>query len=284
MPKTTMTTDTALFKKQVRELARLTGRNVSEVMVQQVGIVGGSLMRAFPPLKKGGDGKKPRQSKKQGEYAIENDARRIFNTDAKELNSFDLAIQAGVSQADTVVRAVRTKSGAAYVVDRAFYRPYASYNEMKNHHDRQRNSRGRVTKAAAKGHDRYIGRWKAIDKMYVNERVFQNYIKQRSKKVGSLAAGWKPTAKLNKTKRGIAGWIDRHPAASSSVRNNMNRQTGDGYILFSNKDDRASNWRSINDHIVKQNNKRMVKALKYEYKKALEKASFRDVAFKRGVR
>jgi len=97
------------------------------------------------------------------------------------------------------------------------------------------------------------------------------YTKRRAQKVGNLKAGWIPTARLNSKTR-IPAWIGNQQK-SGSVRNNMNPKTGGGSIKFSNNVNHASRWKRTNDFILRQNGKRMVRALKAEYRKSIKQAN-----------
>jgi hypothetical protein len=281
MAAVTLTTDRASFKRGVNALAKQYGVEVKTVMLRQVSIVGGQLIKAFPPLKAEG---KP-GGLKTGKAAIENDVRGgrslgtirksagVVQTDANIIAQWDASIQAGVSGKVAEARVFRSRSGAIYGVDRALYKPNASPSEIAAHVEKYRSKKtGRVTTAGSFTRD--IGRWKFVDKLYVNEKNLQKFLTLRSKRVGNLAAGWLPTLNIYRgpgAGKKAAAFVSRHAPGNGSVVDKM-RSDGSGEILFSNNVKYASRWGRQNDFVLKKREAGMRRELKAAVKAAAQKA------------
>lgn len=127
------------------------------------------------------------------------------------------------------------KNGAMFGVDRALYRPDAGVGTMRAHHLKFRGKNGHVSSAGAS--DRRIGRWKFIDKMFVNKPLVEGYKESVQNRVGSLKAGWLPALHhyaymCNGSTGRLPQWIKRNVGAGSF--GGIMDQTGNGTLYAEN--------------------------------------------------
>lgn len=121
------------------------------------------------------------------------------------------------------VRLFISKDGYAYGTDKSFFKPDVSQSEMRSFH-KSKFVNGKMSSAG--GRDRTIGRWKFIEKWFVNSSTLDSYVDSQIKKVGWAKAGWAACAReLRKvTKgsatRGIPTWVTRHDSIHSDVIDN----------------------------------------------------------------
>jgi len=232
-----ITTDVTSYRKHVERFARLTGVSLKQAMQEGVSVMAGQLARRFPP-----------KTAKQGKNAIENDLRRVFDTNENIIREWDHNIDAGLMGSSQVMRGMQTKTGAVFLRDMAYYKPNASAAEMKQHHLRQRSpATGRVTKAGT--YTRNIGRWKAVDKMFVNAPVLKSYAATVAASVGQMKARWIAATDLWAGSAKLPSWITKH--ADHGRVNDRMKANGDGYIEITNTTPYASRWESINAFVVK---------------------------------
>ena len=115
--------------------------------------------------------------------------------------------------------------GDAYGTDTTFYRPNASTDDMKAFH-RQHFKNGKVSSAGSRTID--TGRWKFVEKMYVNKATLGNYLESVKKKVGIAKSGWArcaeqlPKVVSGSMTRGIPAWVTRHDKSNGKVIDNSN--------------------------------------------------------------
>lgn len=121
------------------------------------------------------------------------------------------------------VRLFISKDGYAYGTDKSFFKPDVGEGEMRAFH-KSKFVNGKMSSAG--GRDRSIGRWKFIEKWFVNSSTLDSYVDSQIKKVGWAKAGWAACAReLRKvTKgsatRGIPTWVTRHDSIHSDVIDN----------------------------------------------------------------
>lgn len=117
------------------------------------------------------------------------------------------------SRASDNVRLFVTKDGRVYGTDKAHYLPDATQGEMRSIH-KSKFVNGKMSSAG--GRTRDIGRWKFVDKYYVQKKELDDYVATQKKKVGIAKSGWAACAKALKgavkgsPTRGIPGWVTRH--------------------------------------------------------------------------
>ena len=107
-----------------------------------------------------------------------------------------------------------TKDGRVFGVEHNFYQPDASISTTKVHHNKYRNSRGRVSQAGRE--DLQIGRHVFLDKMFITNQRFNAYMKYLKKRIGKGTGGWNKAATALKTPR--PKWIKGHGTRGGRVR------------------------------------------------------------------
>lgn len=123
------------------------------------------------------------------------------------------------------VRLFISKDGYAYGTDKSYFKPGASKGEMRSFH-KSKFVNGRMSSAGSR--DRTIGRWKFIEKWFVDGSTLDSYIDDQIKKVGWAKAGWAACArdlpKITKgsSTRGIPSWVTRHDSIHGDVVDNSN--------------------------------------------------------------
>lgn len=130
---------------------------------------------------------------------------------------------------------IRIKGGGVYLVDKNLYNASAGPAEIRQHHLKYRTKNGRVTTAGQR--DMRIGRWKSVDKLFVQKKQAEAYVKAEQAKVGTLKAGWLPAvhhfAALSRGSTGrIPQWISRN-VSMGSFEDRMDR-TGNGTLAAIN--------------------------------------------------
>lgn len=156
---------------------------------------------------------------------------------------------------------IRLKSGAVYLVDRNLYDAGASQQTIRAHHLKYRRKDGRVT-TAGQG-DRKIGRWKAVDKLFVSKNAAKTYLKSQQKKVGSLKAGFVPAlyhyAALSRGSIGrLPQWI-ANQSPEGGYGGNMS-ESGNGAIYATNT---SHHSRAIRHDAMEQARDITMKGLKF---------------------
>jgi hypothetical protein len=133
------------------------------------------------------------------------------------------------------VRLFITKDGRVYGTDKSFFRPDASEAEMRKFH-KSKFSKGKMSSAG--GRDRSIGRWKFIEKMFVDKSTLDKYIDSQILKVGWAKSAWAACAReLRKVTsgsatRGIPSWVTRHDSPNSDVIDNSRNLTNPSMTLI----------------------------------------------------
>ena len=107
-----------------------------------------------------------------------------------------------------------TKDGRVFGVEHNLYQPDASISTMRAHHNKYRNSRGRVSQAGRE--DLQIGRHVFLDKMFITKQRFNAYMKYLKKRIGKGKGGWNKAATALKTPR--PKWIKGHGTRGGRVR------------------------------------------------------------------
>jgi hypothetical protein len=187
------TIDTSKMEAAIRELAKVTRKDVSVVMRRQAGILVGHVIAVTPPGASKGQamsdtGGIQLSAKKRGESVIAADIARLFPTTklsdgaAYALAENGFEFQVGKGHKSTV-------------------REFApSVEDLARIHKFARNPKsGRTTKASG------------ANMAITRKAVLKQYIKQEQAKVGKLNAGWLRAAQELKTAgRAVPAWIKRH--------------------------------------------------------------------------
>lgn len=124
--------------------------------------------------------------------------------------------------------------GDAYGTDTTFYRPNASTDDMRAFH-RKHFVNGKVSSAGSRTID--TGRWKFVEKMYVNQATLRDYLEKVKKKVGIAKSGWAQCARAlpkviaGSMDRGMPAWVRRHDKSNGSVVDNSSNPDNPTIIL-----------------------------------------------------
>lgn len=256
--------DRLTWKRGIEALKKEYGHTAKEVMERQMSIFVGQLVKRYPPA-----------TQKQGRGALAQDllggrkirkgkSAGIFQTDANVIATWESSIEAGLEGSNKTVRAFKSKSGAIYGVDKSLYRPNASDGEIRAHHLKYRSSKtNRVTTAGSLTRD--IGRWKFVDKMYVNKSRIESYIRKTAKDdVGLLKSGWYQTRWRGGAKP--PAWVKKH--GDNSVTIPAMKDNGSGYLEIRNDINGTHRWKRIDQFVAKSRERGFQKELKYAIKKA----------------
>jgi hypothetical protein len=199
-----ITVDYKPFQDAIRQLTKETGISMRQVIRWQMGLWVRDIIKklyadpqAWPP----NDGRGLRQ-KKMGEGAIYGDLlgtmkhRPLF--EGMDSRTTEAKWEGGGSSADprtmnvskvVDAQALKTKTGAIYLVDKVHYMPHANIRDMERvHQANRRPSDGRVSVAGDA--NRTVGRWKVKNVYVVPKDMLQQYVKYVQAKVGKAKASW----------------------------------------------------------------------------------------------
>jgi hypothetical protein len=262
-----LTTDTLKFRKGVEALAKQYGVNVRGVMLRQVSIAGGQLIKRFPP-----------KNNKIGTTAIRNDMNRIFLKTGIGRNA-DIHPEGKITIGPDGMAIIRTPQAALFAdpasggIYRANSNLQAYHNSKLNAPSGRRGSAGRIRNQGAwtgkKGERTIIQ-----NRMIVKASEFSKYLNKRKKSVGKLAAGWLPTLNIYRGPGAgskPAAFVSRHGPGKGYARNRMSTD-GSGVIEFGNSFQVASIWRRNNDFVMKSRERGMKKELNAAIRKAAREA------------
>jgi hypothetical protein len=264
MKAASLTTDTASFRKGVNALAAQYGVEVKTVMLRQVSIIGGQLIKAFPP-----------KNAKIGKQAIQNDLNRIILTAGAGKDAAITPVGKVKTYADGAAVITTDKgvlfvesgsaSGAAYKGnDPQSIAPY--HNELRDKRTGRTRNRGPWT--VKKGN-----RIAIQNRLIVTPAALKKYIQSQSLRVGNLASGWMATLNIYRGPgkgKAAAAFVSRHGESNGSVIDGMSRD-GSGSIVFKNQTPYASRWKRQNDFVLRNREKGMVKELKAAINAAAKK-------------
>lgn len=176
-----------------------------------------SLRTSKPPSR----AKLGKEAKDRGEIAITADLLGLKAGRSKERRTAGVFVimaddllerNARIAKDGTTVRLFVKKDGTVYGCDKQFYRPKATVQEMYAYHQSMRSKKtGRVFTRG--GATRDVGRWRFINQMVVSRTAYLRYERYIHKRVGMLAAGWKPAASAMGVR--LPRWIDRHTGQGS---------------------------------------------------------------------
>jgi hypothetical protein len=116
-------------------------------------------------------------------------------------------------KSSTNVRLFVSKDGTVYGTDRSHFLPDATESTLRSFH-KKNFVNGRMSSAG--GRSKNIGRWKFVDRLFVDASTLNNYLDSTLKKVGIAKSGWASCAsqlkKVNKGKltASIPKWVLRH--------------------------------------------------------------------------
>lgn len=241
------------------------GKTRAEALRTQARLLGLRLIQLTPPRTKG-----------QGKRRVKADVGRLFfgQSPGRMADSMDRAARAGGmdKQMNATVALWATKDGTVYGVERHLYRPDATLATMAEHHEKHRDSRGRVTRAGTMRPD--VGRWKFVDKMVVPRDLLAEYIRTKQGMVGQARGGW--ASVVQHFGGAVADWVGQHSSAGS-VTDRLDDPVA-AYLAMDNR----SRWASGNEANRIARNALLSRAvsIKASVQKAEEKAQ--NQAFRAG--
>jgi len=200
------------FERILKDYAEITQKTIPDAVVANARLLCVELARRTQPF---GDKDSARLL---GEKAITRDLRGGSLSSKKRAGIFgsaDFSNEEGFAWYATGpnVRLFITKDGRVYGTDKSYFRPDASQSDMRDWH-KSKFRNGKMSAAGASSRD--IGRWKFIEKMFVDKPTLDRYVDSQIKKVGWAKAGWAACAKelrrvtKGSPTRGIPRFVTRH--------------------------------------------------------------------------
>jgi hypothetical protein len=183
-------------------------------------------------------------------------------------------------KSSTNVRLFVSKDGNVYGTDRSHFLPDATENTLRAFH-KKNFVNGRMSSAGGK--TKNIGRWKFVDRLFVDADVLNSYLETTLKKVGIAKSGWASCAsQLKKINKGsllsqLPNWVTRHledfkSGAVEDRTSNKNNPT----VILTNKVPWASEVINVMEQVKAQSvvaqkmKKQMEKILKGKQSKLIE--------------
>ena len=154
------------------------------------------------------------------------------------------------------------KDGKVYAVEKTFFRPNASVDEMRAHHKRYFKN-GRRTRAGSFTRD--VGRWRFIDKMTVGKKALNNYLKFVFQRVGLSKAGWVKAGSTFGKVTGIPKWVSRHLDKVKGTASIKRKGPHSAAIKLTNKipwSDKVLSEKQINE-VLQLNKEKFIDHLTY---------------------
>jgi hypothetical protein len=142
-------------------------------------------------------------------------------------------------QGKQAVRVFATKSGEVYGADLSQWLPHASMDDLRKHHDENRNARGRVTTAGQK--TRNVGRWRWLNVIVTTEALVKKYLARAWDAVGEARGGWAEGFIQLGGRLSRRGWVGKHAATAGHYSGSF--QPGNIKIRIENR----SHWASAGD-------------------------------------
>ena len=216
--------DKTPFEKILDEYAKITMRSIPDAVAASARLLCVELAKRTQPF---GDKETARAV---GEKAITRDLRGGSLTSRKRVGLFgiaDFTDEEGFAWYATGpnVRLFITKEGRVYGTDKSYFKPNVSQGEMRKFH-KSKFRNGRMSAAGASTRD--VGRWKFIEKWFVDKNSLDQYVDSQLKKVGWAKAGWASCAReirrvtKGSATRGIPRFVTRHDSPYSDVIDNTN--------------------------------------------------------------
>ena len=257
----TITTDGAKFRRGVNALAKQYGVEVKQVMLRQVSIVGGQLIKAYPP-----------KNAKIGGQAIQNDLKRVILT-VGNAESADIK----------PVQKVRVYNGVAVIkTDKAtlfadppsdgIYDPNG--DQIAATHAKYRNKNTGRTMKRGKWTSKRGNRTAIQNRLIVKTATLNKYMRGVKERIGDLAAGWLATLNIYRgpgAGKAAAKFVSRHAPGDGLTQDQMGAD-GSGRIVFINRIPYASRWKRQNDFVLRKREKCMAKELAGAVRAAARKA------------
>jgi hypothetical protein len=174
------------FKKILEDYSRIREVTIPDSVIFNARLLCVELSRRTQPF-----GNEP--AKKVGEKAIVKD---LLGRNMQRAGIFSIigeAISNSYKEYSTGnIRLFVRKDGTVYGTDKFHFMPDASESDMRSFHKRFFVG-GKMSSAGSRTRD--IGRWKFIEKMFVNRDAMDSYLEARFRTVGWAKAGWAACAK-----------------------------------------------------------------------------------------
>jgi hypothetical protein len=174
------------FKKILEEYSQIREVTIPDSVIFNARVLCVELSRRTQPF-----GNEP--AKKVGEKAIVKD---LLGRNMQRAGIFSIigeAISNSYKEYSTGnIRLFVRKDGSVYGTDKFHFMPDASESDMRSFHKRFFVG-GKMSSAGSRTRD--IGRWKFIEKMFVNRDAMDSYLEARFRTVGWAKAGWAACAK-----------------------------------------------------------------------------------------
>lgn len=156
----------------------------------------------------------------------------------------------------TNVRLFVSKDGSVYGTDRSHFLPDATESTLRAFH-KKNFVNGKMSSAG--GRTKNIGRWKFVDRLFVDAATLDNYLDATLKKVGIAKSGWASCAsqlkKINKGRltAGFPKWVLRHleDFRSGEVQDNTANKNNPT-VLLTNKVPWASDVIDVSEQLKAQ--------------------------------
>jgi outer membrane lipoprotein SlyB len=193
-----ITIDSEAFSRDVGRFALLSGRSFADELKNQAKGVMREVLKVTPPFNqnntsissaKGSGLGAMRRDLAGGGRSRGNRRAGVFVVLADSM--IDSALDTGIYQSENVRLFVR-KDGTVYGTEKQYFKPNASMQELRDHHQRYFKN-GKMTTAGS--YERNIGRWKFLDQMVIRRSTFERYLKTLEPRVGFLGGGFKSAAK-----------------------------------------------------------------------------------------
>ncbi|MGA3170365.1 MAG: hypothetical protein ABSE62_05070 [Chthoniobacteraceae bacterium] len=227
IPQAALTEELARFDAALHQLARETGKSFGAVVRQNARLICVNLAMQTQPFGLN------QQAKKKGEGAIHRDL--VGGRGAAWEGIFmplSPWIVANVFEGMNADRLWVTAKGDVFGMEKFLFKPDASFGEMSAHHQKYRDSRGRVTTAGKRTRD--IGRWKFIDKMGVKRRNFVSYFMKVRKRVGIAKGGWAAAAAAVGGTRGMPAWVTGHKSTRAGGATDNSGSINNPHVILHN--------------------------------------------------
>lgn len=156
--------DTRPLNRVMRDLVIASGKDADTVVFQQSRLFAEQALKRTPP-----------KTQAQGNRAVERDINRAIGTASESL--IRRAIDRNGGHGENIDQEFIRADGSSFRVQ--WDRAQLDSEGIKEHHQSQRNRRGRVSRTAK--------RW------IVPDKVRAKYVKEAKRRVGRLKAGWLPT-------------------------------------------------------------------------------------------
>lgn len=203
--------DMSSYKKWFSRKLEVTGKPIRDELYLEGRLLAIELINSTPP-----------RNKKQGENAVKNDLERLFSQ--ADTGFIDTV---GAEHGLTNVDAWYARKARDGKLNLKWDRLDVNGQGMRQHHLRNVNNRGRVTRIIQHQFSESFGNvleWRA--KYVVSKEDFAAYLKKRQARVGSMRAGWLPSYYLCATHspggESPKNWVTVHASRARGLLGDVN--------------------------------------------------------------